>query len=272
MANGDGEHADIEVDLEDQAVAPRIARSPKEPTSLERALHEVTHLPLRSWCRFCMMGRSKDAYHARLAEVDDVPRIGMDYMRVSEHGVNSTVEGAAGDVGITMLVVKDFMYKSVWVYPVEGKGVTMAEWLPGMIRADMSMCGMDNSMLIVKSDQEPAIKELQEEIARQRRQGGSVGTILENSRVGDSSSNGRTERSIQELGGMLRTLKFALEARTGDVKVGLDHPIIGWLSTGPPRSVGFRSGQADARAIRTSKDMRAATPCASSARVYSSTR
>ena len=40
-----------------------------------------------------MMGRSKDAYHARLAEVDDVPRSGMDYMRVSEHGVNSTVEG-----------------------------------------------------------------------------------------------------------------------------------------------------------------------------------
>ena len=55
-----------------------------------------------------MMGRPKDAYHAWLAEVEDVPRIGMDYMRVSEHGVNSTVEGAAGDVGITMLVVKDF--------------------------------------------------------------------------------------------------------------------------------------------------------------------
>ena len=45
VANGDGEHADIEVDLEDQALAPRIARSPKEPTSLERALHEVTTSP-----------------------------------------------------------------------------------------------------------------------------------------------------------------------------------------------------------------------------------
>ena len=189
VANGDGEHADIEVDLEDQAVAPRIARSPKEPTSLERALHEVTHLPLRSWCRFCMMGRSKDAYHARLAEVDDVPRIGMDYMRVSMHGVNSTAEGAAGDVGITMLVVKDFMHKSVWVYPVEGTGATMAEWLPGMIRADMSTCGMDNSMLIVKSDQESAIQELQKEIARQRRQGASADIIVENQRVGDSASN-----------------------------------------------------------------------------------
>ena len=36
VANGDGEHVDIEVDLEDQAVAPRIGLSPKEPISLWR--------------------------------------------------------------------------------------------------------------------------------------------------------------------------------------------------------------------------------------------
>ena len=56
-------------------------------------------------------------------------------------------------------------------------------------------------MIIVKTDQEPAIKELQEEIARQRRQAGAIGTILGNSKVGDIPSNGRTERSIQEVGG-----------------------------------------------------------------------
>ena len=127
------------------------------------------------------MGRSKDVYHARLAEADDVPRIDVDFMRVSEHGIKSTLEGAAGDIGVTMLVMKDFLHQPIWVYPVEGKGVTMAEWLPGMIRADLATCGMDNSMIIVKTDQEPAIKELQEEIARQRRQAGAVGTILKNS-------------------------------------------------------------------------------------------
>ena len=102
-ADGDVEHTEIEMELEDQAVAPRIARSPNEPASLERTFHEVTHLPLRTWCRFCMLGRSEDDYHARLAEVDDVPRIGMDNMRVCEHGIISTVEGAAGDIGVTML-------------------------------------------------------------------------------------------------------------------------------------------------------------------------
>ena len=121
-ADGDVEHADVEVDLEDQAVAPRIVRSPKEPTSLERTLHEVTHLPLRTRCRFWMLGRSQDVYHDRLAEVDDVPRIGMDYMRVSEHGINSTVEGAAGDIDVTMLVVKVFLHNYIWVTLSRAKG------------------------------------------------------------------------------------------------------------------------------------------------------
>ena len=59
-----------------------------------------------------------------------------------------------------------------------------------MMRGDLATYGMDNSMIIVKTDQEPAIKDLQEETARQRRQAGDAGMILENSRVRDSASNG----------------------------------------------------------------------------------
>ena len=47
-AGGDVEHAEIEMELEYQAVAPRIARSQKEPTSRERTLNEVMHLPFRN--------------------------------------------------------------------------------------------------------------------------------------------------------------------------------------------------------------------------------
>ena len=80
-------------------------------------------------------------------------------------------------------------------------------------------------MLVLKSDLEPAIKEVQEEIAQKRREDGAVGTARENSRVGDSSTNGRTERAIQVVGGMIRTLKFALEERTGGEKIALGHPV-----------------------------------------------
>ena len=129
-----------------------------------------------------MMGRIKDVYHAKLGEVDDVPRMGMDYMFVSERGVTSKAEENMENIGdsITMLVLKDFWHKSIWIYPVEGKGVTKSEWLSHMIKEDLSTCGMDSCMLVVKSDQEPAIKEVQEDIAQRRRETGAIGTILEN--------------------------------------------------------------------------------------------
>ena len=51
---------------------------------------------------------------------------------------------------------------------------------------------------------------------------------LENSKVGDSNSNARVERAIQELGGLVRTFRAALESRLG-AKIGLDHVIVPWL-------------------------------------------
>jgi hypothetical protein len=36
---------------------------PKEPSAEERRIHEMTHLPFRSWCRHCVRGRGKEAAH-----------------------------------------------------------------------------------------------------------------------------------------------------------------------------------------------------------------
>ena len=46
-----------------------------------------------------------------------------------------------------------------------------------------------------------------------RREVGATGTAIENSKVGDSSMNGRTERPIQDVGGLIRTLRFASRRR-----------------------------------------------------------
>ena len=171
-------------------------------------------------------------YHARLGGSEEVPRVGMDYTFLSEKSVTSKVEDTTDDVGdcMTLLVLKDFWHKSIWTYPVEGKGVTKAEWLSYVIQEDLKTCGLDNCMLVAKSDQEPLIKKLQEEIATRRRESGATGAIIENSKVGDSSTNGRTERAIQEVGGLIRTLKFALEDRTGGGKIELNHPVMPWIA------------------------------------------
>ena len=41
----------------EEARAPRAARSPLQPTRAEWEAHQATHLPYRSWCRFCVEGR-----------------------------------------------------------------------------------------------------------------------------------------------------------------------------------------------------------------------
>ena len=39
--------------------SPRVCDAPKQPSDRERALHEVTHLPYKSWCPHCVAGRAQ---------------------------------------------------------------------------------------------------------------------------------------------------------------------------------------------------------------------
>ena len=90
---------------------------------------------------------------------------------------------------------------------------------------DIESVGLSKERIITKTDQEASIVQLQQEVAKQRREGG---TALENSRVGDSDSNGKIERNIREVKGMIRTFRAFLEEKTGKV-VRLDDPIVPWI-------------------------------------------
>ena len=62
----DGVHDAVEEILESEDVQHGERKTakmndPKEPTSEERKVHEMTHLPFRSWCRHCIRGRGKEA-------------------------------------------------------------------------------------------------------------------------------------------------------------------------------------------------------------------
>ena len=72
--------------------------------------------------------------------------------------------------------------------------------------------------------EEPAIVDLSEAVKRAR----EGDTLIENSKVKDSQSNGRAERAVQEHEGLVRTMKLALERRLGR-KVHSTHPVMNWL-------------------------------------------
>ena len=52
--------------------------------------------------------------------------------------------------------------------------------------------------------------------------------VPENSAVGESASNGRAERTVQEVEDLLRVHKLALEAHIG-VQIPSRHPVVRWL-------------------------------------------
>ena len=76
----------------------------------------------------------------------------------------------------------------------------------------MEEVGDKTSKVIVKTDQEPSIKYLVNDIVEGRPLGQ---TVVELSPVKSSGSNGIVEKSIQELEGQLRATLLALEARVG---------------------------------------------------------
>ena len=63
------EKKDEEDKLEEEGskeeVVLRRKRTPGEPTPEERANHDLSHTPYRSWCPFCVAGRARDEPHMR---------------------------------------------------------------------------------------------------------------------------------------------------------------------------------------------------------------
>ena len=66
--------------IADGAQEPRIPTNVTGPTAAEIDLHNATHLPYRSWCRWCVMSRKPTPKHVRAHHADrDVPLLVGDY-------------------------------------------------------------------------------------------------------------------------------------------------------------------------------------------------
>ena len=79
---------------------------------------------------------------------------------------------------------------------------------------------------MIKADNEPAMITLQEEIRSRR----TDNTILENSPVGESQSNGIAGRAVRSVANQVRVLRSALGNRVG-INFPALHPVTMWLVT-----------------------------------------
>lgn len=223
---------DIDDECEEESERPRSLRDPGAPSWREIQEHNLTHIPPRPWCPHCVRGKSKDSPSLRIAgEFAEclVPRVRLDYCFLTEADGTSgeATEAAAGqeESGQTVLVMQESECRSVWAYAVDQKGAG-EEWVVHQICEDLETIGLKDDRLIVKEDQENSAVDVAREVARNR--GGRFGTAIDNSRVGDSDSNGTIERAIQDVEGQCRTMRSALEEKL-KTKITLSSPITPWL-------------------------------------------
>ena len=203
---------DVEAETTEEARTPATLRDPGAPTEAEVEAHNVTHMPYRSWCPSCVAGKARDRMHKKQEDSEKgVPEISFDYAFLA----------AEGEETIAIQVARDRRTRMIFAHVVPKKGFTHEHGAQEMIK-DIKKLGY--SEVILKCDGEPALKSVQEEVKRRREDP----TILENSPVGDSRSNGVAERAVQALGEQVRVLRRGLEQRLG-VKLSGKHPVTAWL-------------------------------------------
>ena len=125
----------------------------------------------------------------------------------------------------SILIAKDKESRMIMssVVPVKG---TRDDFVAKRVRAFIRELGFEHVTITLRGDQEPAIQDLMNEVARIRR---PAATLIEEAPVGESQSNGVIERGVQTAEGQIRVLKDALETRLA-CKIPAQHNVIAWMA------------------------------------------
>ena len=238
-----GEDEEVHVDEACDEIEPiRHAADPGTPTESQVEEHRKTHMPFRSWCRWCVLGRGRGIVHTKSPHAS-APVLGIDYFFLTKGGAvkrdeleypadtagEEALEAArsSGDI-VKCLIIRCFRNKVIFGHVVPKKGLDEQGVACDHVLAALEWLGY--SRVIIKSDNEPAIRALAArvvELAKVECKGmEQVGS--EQSAAYDSQSNGGTEVGIRLIRGMFRTTKLCLESRIGKY-VPIDHPVIPWM-------------------------------------------
>ena len=239
-----GDRVEVHEDMQDddqerkgvvaQGERARPLPQPRLPSRQEVQEHELTHIPYRSWCVHCVRGAGRSDAHRRRARQDEEEReqhmttCGIDYAFMIDTGdlcTREEMERVGWDkTRDTVLVSEDLATGGIRAHLVSAKG-NGDSWIAGKIKDDIEEFGYGGAPVRIKSDQEPAIVDVQRAVIAKR---GNAPTIPVNSPVGDSQSNGRVENAIKKVRNMVKTILSSLESRWG-IRVARDHPVYPWV-------------------------------------------
>ena len=194
-------------------------RAPREPSETERALHEVTHVPFRDWCEFCISCKSRSDPQRHVREEPEgrraVPAIQLDYAYGKSEVKNPL---------ITVLVGVDCWTKMLFAMPLKSKGSNLKLQAEQLVKFSISLNYYD--MVEFVADSEPTTKALLESVKLLRQQMGMPTTVT-HSKPGDHGRTAQAERAIQTLRRQASTLIEMAEQKC-QLKLPGDHALIEW--------------------------------------------
>ena len=174
-------------------------------------------MPYRRWCKWCTMARLKNIAHHKLPAFSrEIPLLVMDY---------AFLKSSDDADFLTILVAKVYPYKTIFAVPCPVKGPDA--FVTRRMASFLRQCGL--TQITYMCDQEFSLTAMMNEALQVVKCSGEwIGAIPERSPVGESQSNGRAERSVQQLEDQVRTLFAELEHNLG-TKLPSDHPLLSWL-------------------------------------------
>lgn len=221
----EGEEVFVEGTVGDKIVAEkgdeliRTVTDPRLPTTKEIEKHNLTHLPYRNWCSVCVSAKGKDLDHRKCIREDrGLPEFSFDYC----------FPGDEFGYRVTILVGRERTTGMTFASTVPEKG-SKGKFVADRCLEFFVECGFRTGDIVLKTDQEPAIKYLVKDLVAERGSEPGHRTLVEESPVQSSGSNGVVERAVQSIEGQIRVLKMALEERIG-VKVPASHCIVTFLA------------------------------------------
>ena len=177
---------------------PRFVDAPVQPSERERKLHEVTHLPFKRWCAFCVMGKSR----ANLKYASEPAEI------ANRSNPTVQVDIFFQTAGNCLLLCVDTWSKYVSVYPLRNRisgviGEKIAEFLATLGHLDTVELAYDNEPVLAAGAR----------MTKLIRSNNGLHTILTAGKFYDKSRTSLAERTIQTVRAQGKTLLSHIEDR-----------------------------------------------------------
>ena len=180
-------------------------RAPRQPSNEERELHELTHVPYRDWCDFCVACKGKSDPQRVLDHSEEgrrsAPSIQLDY-------AFGRSDQKKQEELVVILVGIDAETRMLLAVPVESKGADLRGQAEHVVRFTLALNHYGNIEMI--GDSEPTMKALLTYVKSIRHSLGLETTITNSMKKGQA---GRVERAIATLRKQASTLMEMAESK-----------------------------------------------------------